>query len=241
MKLRNFAAIAALVAFAPFIHAQVPVPAETEGTITGITSNPNGSVTLKVMDITVTVPVGTVVSTPTSDNIGLAGLVDPTPFPGRSEAGFLGGTAIVLGTVGLDGIVIAESVFAEPSENVVLGIVTPSLVSDPVGSLRVSGMLVQFLNDARILLLKGIPFSSPPAHESPVGVGWRGFRGRKGSNPSILLKGIPFSSPPAHESPVGVGWRGFSHTLQPQYSQTLSVFSQIAPRNFSLLRMFRRR
>jgi hypothetical protein len=23
--------------------------------------------------------------------------------------------------------------------------------------------------------LKGIPFSSPPAHESPVGVGWRGF------------------------------------------------------------------
>ena len=103
------------------------------------------------MDITVTVPLGTAVSTPTSDDIGLAGLVNPTPFPGRSEAGFLGGTAIVLGTVGLDGIVIAESVFAEPAENVVLGIVTPSLPSDPVGSLRVSGMLVQFLNDPRIL------------------------------------------------------------------------------------------
>jgi hypothetical protein len=49
------------------------------------------------------------------------------------------------------------------------------------------------------LLLKGFSFWSPPAHESPVGVGWWG-----------LLKGFSFWSPPAHESPVGVGWWGFN-------------------------------
>jgi hypothetical protein len=49
-------------------------------------------------------------------------------------------------------------------------------------------------------LLTGICFSAPPAHESPVGVGWWGFK----------LTGICFSAPPAHESPVGVGWWGFN-------------------------------
>jgi len=150
MKLQLTAVLSALVALVPSVHAQVAAPAETEGTITSIISNADGSATLKVMDITVNVPVGTPVSTPTSANIGISGLVNPAPFPGRGEPGFKGGTAIVLGTVGLDGVVIADSVFAEPSENVVLGIVTPSQPSDPAGSLRVSGMLVEFLNDPRI-------------------------------------------------------------------------------------------
>ncbi|RFC41813.1 MAG: hypothetical protein DVB23_003307 [Verrucomicrobia bacterium] len=148
MNIKLTAAILALMALAPIADAQVP--AETEGTITNIVSNPGGSVTLTVMDITVTVPVGTPVSTPTSKDIGLAGLVNPTAFPGRTQAGFLGGTAIVLGNAAVDGVITADSVFAEPAENVVLGIVTPAEVGDPTGSLRVNGMLVQFLNDPRI-------------------------------------------------------------------------------------------
>jgi hypothetical protein len=52
-------------------------------------------------------------------------LADPATLPGRTEPGFIGGTAIILGTS--DGITnTADDVFTEPAENVVLGLITAS-------------------------------------------------------------------------------------------------------------------
>jgi hypothetical protein len=154
MKHIKLAILLASLAFAPLVSAQISVPAEVEGTLTSITPG-TGSVELKVMDVRINVPgTGVVISTPTRDDLTLADLTGGAPFPGRSQAGFLGGTAIVLGTADEEtGLITAESVFLEPAENVVLGVVTPTVTTptpDPAGTLRVNGMLVKFLTDPRI-------------------------------------------------------------------------------------------
>lgn len=152
MKLNLLTIIASSLGIAPLVQAQVPVaiPAEIEGTLMSVTGNADGSATLQVMDVLVNVPLGTPISTPTSADIGIPALLDPTSFPGRSQAGFVGGTAIILGTVDAAGLLTADSAFFEPAENVVLGVVTPTETGDPTGSLRVNGMLVNFLTDPRI-------------------------------------------------------------------------------------------
>lgn len=125
----------ALLLSTGFLTAQA-LDAEVEGPVSAIVKNADSSVTMTIMGSTVRVPVGTPVNSPTAA-LTVDQLVDPTPLPNRGpiEAtattpavpgfpGFIGGTAIVTGTVGADGIVTAADVFVEPAENVLLGLVT---------------------------------------------------------------------------------------------------------------------
>lgn len=101
------------------LHA---VPIELEGPISNVTDNGDGSGSITVMGIVVDIPDGTPINTPTRE-LTIDQLADPTLLVGRTEDGFLGGTAIIIGDS--DGIFhTAEDVFVEPAENVVLGIIT---------------------------------------------------------------------------------------------------------------------
>lgn len=149
MKKHTILALGATLALAPFASAQVVAQSVVEGTLTAITPGTT-SVELKVMDIRVIVPSTAVISTPTRKDLTLAELSSLTRFPGRDRDGFLGGTAIVTGPSNAAGVITANTVFVEPAENVVVGLATPRAVSDPVGTVRVNGMLVKFLQDPRI-------------------------------------------------------------------------------------------
>lgn len=103
------------------LHA---VPIELEGPISEATVNPDGSGTITVMGIMVDVPTTTPINTPTRE-ISMAQLQDPALLAGRTEAGFIGGTAIIIGDTPDGGITNnALDVFVEPAENVILGVIT---------------------------------------------------------------------------------------------------------------------
>ena len=121
------------------------IPASIEGSISAVSSNVDGSVSMTVMGMNVTVPVGTVVTTP-SASLTFAQLVNVAPLPNRTQAGFIGGTAIINGNVAANGIITATDVFVEPSENVVLGIVTGNIN----GAIFINNVPIVLLNDARI-------------------------------------------------------------------------------------------
>lgn len=110
-------------------RAQVtPVPATTpgytEGPISSITLQPDGSVVMTVIGVTVTVPVGTPVRSP-SRSLTLRQLALRTRLPGRSQPGFIGGTALVNGVVDVAaGTFTATDMVVEPAENVLIGVVT---------------------------------------------------------------------------------------------------------------------
>jgi hypothetical protein len=125
--------------------AQLPTgPAAIEGPISSIQQT-GANATVVVMGITIRVRPATVITTPTA-TLTIAQLVDPTPLPGRTEAGFIGGTAIVEGTSNASGVVIADTLFVEPAENVVIGVVT----ENSAGSIKVNGMALTLLTDERI-------------------------------------------------------------------------------------------
>lgn len=136
---------AGLLALPGLAAAQAaPVPLMLEGQISNIVLNPaDGSVTMTVFGTDIVVQNGVPVATPTKI-LTNAELADPTPLPGRTEPGFVGGTAIIDGVV-IDGVATPLTVFVEPSENVLLGEVkanSPSLV--------VQGVTMVELDDARM-------------------------------------------------------------------------------------------
>lgn len=128
------------------VHASAQaLPASIEGSISAATSNVDGSVSMTVMGMTVTVPVGTVVTSP-SATLTFAQLVDVAPLPNRTQAGFIGGTAIINGNVAANGIITATDVFVEPAENVLLGVVT----ANNAGAISINNVPIVLINDARI-------------------------------------------------------------------------------------------
>jgi hypothetical protein len=124
----------------------VPIAAAIEGPITDIQVNGDGSGTITVMSVLVQVPSGTPITTPTAKGLSLQDLAYG-PLPGRSAAGFLGGTAIIDGT-SLNGVFTASAVFSDLFENVVLGAIT-----DPDGdpqTVHLQGMLLLPSSDPRM-------------------------------------------------------------------------------------------
>jgi hypothetical protein len=131
-------------------------PIEFEGPIQSIepaNSDPaaiaTSDVKLKVNGIEVTIPNSLItastgsdgVHTPTAKLITVDDVISKKAFVGRPGTyGFVGGTAIVVGTSG-DGGVMASDVFMEPAENVILGAVTANSLSD----FRVEGVKVYLL------------------------------------------------------------------------------------------------
>ncbi len=111
------------------VHAQVlpaptTIPGYTEGPISSITLQPDGSVIMTVIGVTVKVPVGTPVSSP-SRSLTLRQLALRTRLPGRTEPGFIGATALINGVVDVaTGSFTATDMVVEPAENVLIGVVT---------------------------------------------------------------------------------------------------------------------
>ena len=133
-------AISGVVLAQPALALEVPV--ELEGTIENIVPSTDS---VFVMGIEVNVPRSTPIATPTADINALAAEVGatvgrpntkplvlmrrfrvdgddvlPAQLPGRSQLGFIGGTAIITGTAVLDDVtgallsITADSMFAEP-------------------------------------------------------------------------------------------------------------------------------
>lgn len=122
-----FAAIMAIPLLAPFqAAAQL---AAIEGPIQEIIPDRRVMV---VMGVTVHIPPGIPITTPTANLTELAGAGNPLELmlganlPGRTVPGFMGGTAIINGTALPSGNMRAADVFVEPSENVLIGAVTAS-------------------------------------------------------------------------------------------------------------------
>jgi hypothetical protein len=130
---------------------QVPttIPGYTEGPISSITLQPDGSVVMTVIGVTVKVPVGTPVESPTR-SLTLRQLALRTRLPGRTEPGFIGGTALIHGIVEVaTGSFTATDMVVEPAENVLIGVVTqasPLLVMNseiaPIADARIPFSMV---------------------------------------------------------------------------------------------------
>jgi hypothetical protein len=137
----------ALAAAATPARAQVPVAdTEIEGPISAIDVT-NGTIT--VMGITITVPPGTPVRTPTKTGLSLADFATGK-MPGRSEEGFIGGTAIITGE-SVGGTFVANDVFSDLFEHVVVGEATaPEVTTKGVERLTVNGMKVRRSTDPRM-------------------------------------------------------------------------------------------
>lgn len=147
MKLKSFlgtlVATAALMGFNSW--GQVVQNSMLEGALLSLTPQADGSVLARVMGTQVRVTSATRIHTPTA-NLTLAQLCDPTRFPGRTQPGFIGGTAIVGGVTATRTLVEAVDFFVEPAENVLIGTVSFSSAR----CLHVNGTPVVTLVDARI-------------------------------------------------------------------------------------------
>jgi hypothetical protein len=129
-----------------------------EGPITRVLPGRNE---VEVMGTRVIVPPGTPITTPSVNLTELAGTTNPLllllgdPLPGRTEPGFMGGTAIINGAVNPDGTLTATDFFTEPAENVLIGNVTVSACTNSVcagagNTLRINGVRMVPIRDPRL-------------------------------------------------------------------------------------------
>jgi hypothetical protein len=128
--------------------------AETVPTTTGVGLDIAGKPivgTIKVMGITVKVAANAAIHTPTKENLSWAQFATGA-FPGRSEPGFLGGTAHVAGD-SVNGTIYARDVFSDMLENVVVGEATG--VNPVTGNITLQGMDLMKSTDERM------PFKEP--------------------------------------------------------------------------------
>jgi hypothetical protein len=111
-----------------FAQAQpAPQPVEIEGEIQGFRTLNAGTTQevkqLKVMGVWVNILAATSI-TSVSGDLTIADLMSIKPIPGFDKGpGFIGGTGIVTGTSDQFGNVMAETIFADTAENVLLGTV----------------------------------------------------------------------------------------------------------------------
>lgn len=155
-------------------------PFLAEGPISAVTASGLAG-TVTSMGITITVPETARVSTPTAA-LDMSRFADETPFPGRTQPGFVGGTVIATGCVKTDPngahIYLADDVSSDVNENVMLGVVTQQPTVDPENqiSLEVLGTPVKLLKDARmpahhlsnLFGLEIIPESVVPGNEVSI-------------------------------------------------------------------------
>jgi hypothetical protein len=115
-----------------------------EGPIREIIYNPDGTATMTVQDVVVHVPAQLGINSPTTV-LTVRQLCIRNRLPGRVEPGFLGGTALIDGVVDLaTHKFTATNVTVEPSENVLIGVITS------VSPLRIQGTEVALSTDPRV-------------------------------------------------------------------------------------------
>jgi hypothetical protein len=140
----SVAAIGLVAAAAPAMAQALLADVAIEGTIQGFEAATPGDVApnglpiigvVNVMGATVKVPADAVIHSPTNDRLTWAQFTT-VPFVGRTQPGFLGGTAIVTGD-SQGGVIYAADLFSDMSENVVVGEAIGSVTVDD-GSTRAS-------------------------------------------------------------------------------------------------------
>lgn len=129
--------------------ALAEVPVVLEGPISAVVNNGNGSGSLTTLGTIVRIPAGTPISTPTNTTLGITGLTSTAPFPGRTQNGFLGGTAKVNGT-SVNGVVTATDVLVEPAESSLGGEVVQTF------PLQILGTRIAPLTDPRLPALPSL-------------------------------------------------------------------------------------
>lgn len=116
----------ALLFAAPAFAQAVPVVVELEGQLEAY-DHPTRTMTVMGMQVEVLNTTAMHSPTATRQDTGLNNnqWFKGAKFAGRREAGFLGGTAIVIGVWDeVNQRIVAQDIFSEPAENVVLGVVT---------------------------------------------------------------------------------------------------------------------
>ncbi|HEY5643026.1 MAG TPA: hypothetical protein VIS31_09135 [Woeseiaceae bacterium] len=177
--------------------AAAQVPAAIEGRIESITINDDGSVNMTVMGVDVIVPASVfgllnadgTVAEPSLATTPTASIYDPNqllgdPLPGRNDAGFLNGTAIINGASTTTAVLdfagnitsltpgfVAADLFVEPAENVVLG----SLQRGGTCTLYMEGIPLNFIEDAR--MAAGMPINGSGFEVDPCGIPENGAAG----------------------------------------------------------------
>lgn len=116
-----------------------------EGPISALVDDGDGTGSITVMGVTVDIPSGTPITTPTA-TLSITAAADNTPLPGRTQGGFIGGTAIIQGAGTFAAGYSADSVFLEPAENILGAAVT----STPGNPLTVGGVSLTATGDPRI-------------------------------------------------------------------------------------------
>lgn len=135
--------------------ATAQVPAAIEGRIISVSEDGLGGATLNVMGVDVNVPASVfssgLATTPTATITTPAQLTTGN-LPGRNEPGFIGGTAIINGTSTLANGFIADDLFVEAAENVVIGVITSVANSDGMYScdMALEGVPLVFSDDSRM-------------------------------------------------------------------------------------------
>jgi hypothetical protein len=115
-----------------------------EGPIREIIYNPDGTATVLVQNVTVHIPASLMVDAPTTQ-LTVRQLCMRNKLPGRIEAGFIGGTALINGEVDLQTFrFTATNVTVEPAENVAIGVITS------LSPLKIQGTELAILTDPRI-------------------------------------------------------------------------------------------
>ncbi|WP_105355359.1 hypothetical protein [Blastopirellula marina] len=181
-----------------------------------IESSVEGPITAVSLDMTATPPVLTIscmgttvmftdgttangrikrIRTPTT-TLSIQQFMDNTPFPGRAEAGFIGGTLIAEGTVDTNMVPIvlnANFIDVEPSESVLLGAVTQNDAGSP-RQISINGAPISMLTDARLC-------SNPDNPGQPIYVNQYGFA----INPASIQLGSSEAVPTSAEGYYAAG------------------------------------
>jgi hypothetical protein len=155
-----FAGFFILLAIPGLTFAQVP--AAVEGPIVSVILDGLGGADVNVMGINVYVPATVFASglavTPTATLSNPADLIGAS-LDGRTQAGFIGGTAIINGMSSLTGGFVADDFFVEASETVLIGTVT-GINAMGTGAnpcdIYVEGVLLTFSDDYRMPFDKSI-------------------------------------------------------------------------------------
>lgn len=127
--------------------ASGPVRAQVAGEIEGPISRIDPAArTITVMGVTISVPEGTPIHTPTATGLTLEQLATGR-MPGRTEEGFHGGTGIITGE-STGGQFVASDVFSDLYEHVVVGEATG--VDDATGRMTINGMPIRRSTDPRM-------------------------------------------------------------------------------------------
>jgi hypothetical protein len=215
----------------------VVTPFEIEGPVTSIVRRANSicgvnqAAEITVMGNVILVPIGTPVASPTAQltfrraNPGATAapaaqdqwarsIFNTATLPGRTQAGFVGGTAIMLGSQVFDAAtgtyrMIAEDVFLEPAENVLRG----QKVAVPAGDARYAGAFMRVgdtpilaINDARMPIVAFNGYGFP--------IDYNGV-----ANNTFAMLGGYYSGPAASQ-------KYYAHTLEADNGQLLPLTAE---------------